>query len=126
MSGLMSHIYPADFRNKEPIPSLWNRLNVSGIFGIIVQRLPQLANRHSKTAVEINERIVRPEAGSKLLPADDFSGVFKERDEEPTRLLLQLDASPVLQEFSGGDIYLKRTELIDDSGLCLQTWPPKS
>jgi hypothetical protein len=87
-SEFRSGIYPAYFGNKKPIPSLWNRLNVSGIFGIIVQRVPQLANRHSKAAVKINERIVRPEAGSELLPADDFSGVFQERDEEPTRLLL--------------------------------------
>jgi hypothetical protein len=36
LSGLMSGVYPADFRNKEPIPSLWNRLNVPGIFGVIV------------------------------------------------------------------------------------------
>jgi hypothetical protein len=96
MSGLMSGVYPADFRNKEPIPSLWNRLNVSGIFGVIVQRLPQFANRHAEAAVKINERIVGPEAASKLLPADYFSRVFQERDEESIRLLLQLDASPVL------------------------------
>ena len=63
-------IYPADLRNKEPIPSLWNRLNVSGIFGVIVQRLPKLANRHPETAVKINERIVTSEAASKFLPAE--------------------------------------------------------
>jgi hypothetical protein len=79
----MSDIYPAYFRNKEPISSLWNRLNVSGIFGVIVQRLPQLANRHPEAAVKINERIVRPEATAKFVTTDYFSGVFKERDEEP-------------------------------------------
>ena len=78
----MSDIYPAYFRNKEPISSLWNRLDVSGIFGVIVQRLPQLANRHPETAVKINERIVRPEVASKFLATDYFSGVFQERDEE--------------------------------------------
>ncbi len=79
----MSGIYPAHFRNKESISSLWNCLDVSGIFGVIVQRLPQLANRNPETAVKINERIVRPEAASKFLPADYLSGVFQERDEEP-------------------------------------------
>lgn len=57
---------------------------------------------------------------------DDFSGVFQQRDEEPIRLLLQLDASPVLQQLPRSGVYLKRTELIDNSGLCLHTWPPKS
>jgi hypothetical protein len=126
MSGFMSRIYPADSRNKEPISSLRDCLNVAGIIGVIVQRLPKLANRHPEAAVKINEGIVTPEAASKFLPADDFSGVFQERDEEPIRLLLQLDASPVLEELSRGDVYLKWTELKDNSGLCLHTWPPKS
>jgi hypothetical protein len=78
----MSGIYSAYFRNKESISSLWNCLDVSGIFGVIVQRLPQLANRHPEAAVKINERIVRPEAASKFLATDYFSGVFQERDEE--------------------------------------------
>jgi hypothetical protein len=81
--GFSSGIYPAYFTNKEPISSLWNCLNVSGIVGVIVQRLPQLANRHAEAAVKINERIVRPEAASKFLPADNLSGVFEQRDEEP-------------------------------------------
>jgi hypothetical protein len=126
MSGLMSGLYPADLGNKEPISSLWNRLNVSGIFGVIVERLPKLANRHSKAAVKINERIAGPEAASKFLPADDLSGVFEERDEDPIRLLLQPYTSPVLQEFPRGGVYLKRAELIDNSGLCLHTLAPKA
>jgi hypothetical protein len=122
----MSGIYPAYFRNEKPIASLWNCLNVPGIVSVIVQRLPQLANRHAEAAVKIDKRILGPQAVSKFLPADYLSGVFQERDEEPIRLLLQLDASPVLQELPRGGVYLKRTELIDNSGLCLHTWPPKS
>jgi hypothetical protein len=79
----MSGIYPAYFRNKESIASLWNCLNVSGIIGVIVQRLPQLANRHSEAAVKINKRIVRPEAASKFLATDYLSGVFQQRDKKP-------------------------------------------
>ena len=122
----MSGIYPAYFRNEEPISSLWNCLNVSGIFSVIVQRLPQLANRHPEAAVKIYKRIARPEAASKFLPADDFSGVFEKRDEEPIGLLLQPYASPVLQELPRGGVYLKRAELIDNSGLCLHTLAPQS
>jgi len=122
----MSGIYPAYCRNEEPISSLWNCLDVSGIFGVIVQRLPKLAHRHPEAAVKINERIVTPEAASKFLPADYFSGVFQERDEEPIGLLLQPYASPVLQEFPRGGVYLKRAELIDNSGICLHTLAPEA
>ena len=59
----MSGIYPAYFRNEEPISSLWNCLNVSGIVSVIVQRLPQLANRHAEAAVKINKRIVQARGG---------------------------------------------------------------
>jgi hypothetical protein len=122
----MSSIYPANFRNKESIPSLWNCLDVSGIFSAIVQRLPQLANRHPEAAVKINERIVRPEAASKFLPADYLSRAFQERDEESMGQLLQPYASPVLQEFPRGGVYFKRAELVDNSGLCLHTLPPQT
>jgi hypothetical protein len=118
---MMSGVYPANLRNKEPVPSLRNRLNVPWIVGVIVQRLSKLTNRHPQATVEIDECIVEPQAASKLLPADDFSGIFQERDKEPIGLLLQLDASPVLQEFPQGGVYLKRTELIDNSRLCLHT-----
>ena len=83
MTFFLSGIYTANFRNKESISSLWNCLDVSGIFGVIVQRLPQLANRHPEAAVKINERIARPEAASKFLTTDDYSGVCEQRDEEP-------------------------------------------
>jgi hypothetical protein len=124
--GFMGGIYPAYFRNEEPISSLWNCLNVSRIVSVIVQRLPQLDNRHTEAAVKIDKRILGPQAVSKFLPADYLSGVFQERDEQPIRLLLQLDAPPVLQELPRSGVYLKRTELIDNSGLCLHTWHPKS
>jgi hypothetical protein len=73
----LSGIYPAYSGNEEPIPSLWNCFDVSGIVSVIVQRLPQLADRHAEAAVKIDERISGPEAASKLLSSDYFSGVFQ-------------------------------------------------
>src|ERR1017187_474501 len=122
----MSGIYPAYFRNQEPISSLWNCLNVPRIFRIIVQRLSQLAHRHPEAAVKVNEGIVRPEPASKLLPADNLSGVLQQRDQQPTGQLLQPDASAVLQEFPRSGVYLKRAELIDNSAICLHTLAPRA
>jgi hypothetical protein len=124
--GFLSGLYPAYSWNKESISSLWNCFDVSGIVSVIVQRLPQLAHRHPEAAVKIDKRTSRPEAASKFLSSDYFSGVFQKRDKEPIGLLLQSDASPVLQQLARSGVHLKRTELIDNSGLCLHTWPPES
>src|ERR1700722_16668864 len=86
--AFLSGIYPAHFRNEEPISSLRNCLNVSGIVSVIVQRLSKLANRHPETAVKIYKRISRPETASKFVSSDYFSGVFQKRDEQPAGLLL--------------------------------------
>jgi hypothetical protein len=125
MGGLRSGIYPVYFSDEEPIASLWNGLDVAGIFGVIVQRLPELAHRYPETAVKIYECISRPETASKFAAGDHFPGVFEECDEEPTGLLLQSYASPVFEEFPGGGVYLKRAELVDNSGICLHTFAPK-
>jgi hypothetical protein len=113
-------------RTKETIAPLGNGLYISRTFGIVAKRLSQLAHRHAEAAVEINERIARPEAASKFLSSDDFSRAFKQCDKEPIGLLLQPNASPVLQQLPRSGVHLKRTELIDNSGLCLHTWPPES
>lgn len=111
---------------KETIAPLGNGLYISRTFGIVAKRLSQLAHRHAEAAVEINERIARPETASQFLPANDFSRTLKQCDKEPIRLLLQLDASPVLKELPQGGVYLKRTELIDNSGMCLHIWATPS
>jgi hypothetical protein len=95
-----SGIRSTDLRNKEPISALWNGLDVSGIFGVVVQRLSEFANRYPETAVEVDEGIAGPEAAAKFLAADDFSRGFEEDEEEPIGLLLQPDGSPVLEEFA--------------------------
>ena len=100
------------------------RFDVSGAVGVIAQRLPKFADRYAEAAVKIDIGIFTPQAVSKFLPADDFSGVFEERDEEPIGLLLKLYAPAVLQQFAGGDVHLKGAKLIDSSGMCLHTCLP--
>jgi hypothetical protein len=79
---------------------LRNGLDVSGIFGVIVQRLSELANRYPEAAVEVDEGVAGPEAAAKFLAADEFSGSFEEHEEEPTGLLLQPYGSPILHELA--------------------------
>jgi hypothetical protein len=75
-------------------------LDVSGIFGVVVQRLSEFANRYAEAAVEVDKGIAEPETAAKFLAADDFSGSFEEHEEEPVGLLLQPYGSPVLQELA--------------------------
>ena len=101
---------------KETIAPLGNGLYISRTFGIVAKRLSQLAHRDAEAAVKVDERIFRPDTASQLLAGN----------KEPIRLLLQLDASPVLKELPRGGVYLKRTELIDNSGMCLHIWATPS
>jgi hypothetical protein len=93
-------IHSPDLRYKEPVSALRDGLDVSGIFGVVVQRVPEFANRHPEAAVEVDEGVAGPEAAAKLLAADDFSGSFEEHEEEAIGLLLQPYGSPILHELA--------------------------
>jgi len=51
-----------DVRSEEAISALGNGLDVAGVLGIIAQRLPQFANGYTEAAVEVDKRIVAPDA----------------------------------------------------------------
>ena len=111
---------------KRAIAALRNGLDKVGVLGVVVQRLPEFADRCSEATVEVNEGVAWPQTSSKLLATDDFSGVFQKHEEEPIGLLLVLYLSPVLQEPRRVGVYLKRAESIDGSWMCLHTWVPQA
>jgi hypothetical protein len=51
-----------DLRSEEAISALGNGLDVAGILGIIAKRLPQFANGDTEAAIEVDKRIVAPDA----------------------------------------------------------------
>jgi hypothetical protein len=95
---------------EEAISALWNRLHVAGVLGVIAKRLPQFANGHPQTAVEIDKDIVPPDAVTKFFAADHVSSIFQKHYQESEWLLLQLYPIPVFQEFAGGGIHLEGAE----------------
>ena len=111
---------------QETIAPLGNGLYISRTFGIVAKRLSQLAHRDAEAAVKVDERIFRPDTASQLLAGNDLSGALQKHDQKPKRLLLQLYAPAVLQQFAGGGVYLKRTEEVHNSGMCLHILPPKA
>jgi hypothetical protein len=101
---------------KKAIASFGNRLNIPGTFGVVAQRFPQLADGDAEAAVEIDKRVSRPDTAPQFFAADHLPSVFQKHDEEPKRLLLQLHALPVPEEFARGRVHLKLAELIDSIG----------
>jgi hypothetical protein len=66
-----------DFGREEAISPFGNGFNVSGIFGVVAQSLPQLTNCHSQAILKINECILLPQPVPKLLAADYFARIFQ-------------------------------------------------
>ena len=90
-----------DLGRKEAISPLGDGFNVPGILGVVAQSLPQLANCHPETILEINKCIFMPQPVPKLLPADYFARIFQKRDKKSIGLILKLYAGTVLQQFAG-------------------------
>ena len=111
---------------KETIAPLGNGLYISRTFGIVAKRLSQLAHRDAEAAVKVDERPLPARYGFSAPRGYDLSGALQKHDQKPKRLLLQLYAPAVLQQFAGGGVYLKRTEEVHNSGMCLHILPPKA
>ena len=97
-------------RSEEAISALGNGLDVTGMLGIIAKRLPQFANGYSEAAVEVDKRIVAPDAMAQVVAGDHLSSIFQKNDQKPEGLLLQLHPVPVFQEFARDGIHLERSE----------------
>src|ERR1700745_1675548 len=109
----MSGIYLAHLRNEEAISTLGNGLDVARVLGIIAQRLPQFANGDTEAAVEVDKRILAPDAMASIVAGAHLSSVFKKNTQKPEGLLLQLHPIPVFQEFARDRIHLERAEPIE-------------
>src|ERR1700751_2860532 len=105
--------FGVDVRREEAISALGNGLDVAGVLGIITQRLPQFANGNSEAAIEVDKRIVAPDAMAQVVAGNHLSGVFQKNDQKPEWLLLQLYPVPVFPEFARVAIHLERAEPIE-------------
>ena len=102
---------------KESIASFGNRLDISGAFGVIAQRISEFANCDAKAAVKVDECVFRPDVASQLLPVDDLPGVFQQYYQKPERLLLQLHPLSSFEELARAGVHLKLSESIDRIGM---------
>ena len=68
--------------------------------GVVAKRLPQFAYSYAEAAVEVDKRIVAPDAMAQVVAGDHLSGVFQKNDQKPEGLLLQLHPIPVFPEFA--------------------------
>jgi hypothetical protein len=73
-------------RRDETIAATGNRFNVSRFFGIVCERGPDLLLAKVDTALEVDERIVTPEAMLDLFPGHDLAGTFDKQRKHSERL----------------------------------------
>ena len=60
--------------------------------------------------IELNDRAVRPKSLPDVFARDDFTWGFEEHPQDLEGLLLKSDPAPVLPQFSGAKVELKRAE----------------
>src|SRR5499427_8328728 len=101
-------------RHEEPVTSLSSRLDVTGMVGVIAQRLANLPNSAIKSYIEVNEGVSRPQLLLQLLPRDQCACVGQQLNQYPEGLLLQLNANTVLAQFSVPLRKFKRSEAKDN------------
>jgi len=89
-----------------------NSLDEIRIVGGIVERFAQSFDSRIEAGVKINKRIALPKCGAQFFPANQFAGTLKQFEENPAWLILELKPHPVLAQFCGPQIELKRLKAI--------------
>jgi hypothetical protein len=84
-----------------------NRFDVPRTFRRISEGGPQLGHRFVEAAVEINERMSRPEILPQLSSRYHLSGMVQEKTKNSEGLFLQLDPNAALPQLRGALVHLK-------------------
>jgi hypothetical protein len=84
-----------------------NRFDVPRTFRRISEGGPQLGHRFVEAAVEINERMSRPELLPQLSSRHHLSGMVQEKTKNPEGLFLQLDPNAALSQLRRPLVHLK-------------------
>jgi hypothetical protein len=73
-------------RGAEPVPVLRHSLYVLGLGNRVAQCVPDSRNRGIQPVLEIDKRLLRPDAPAKFLAGDGGSGMFEKRYQQQERL----------------------------------------
>ena len=95
-------------RSNETIPSTRNSLDKTRFLGGVVQSLPQLIDRVIQIVVEIDKRIVKPQALVEFVARDQSPGALQQGHENLKGFFLQLDSEPQPSYLASFKINLER------------------
>jgi len=84
--------------------------DISRLISRVSKDIPQPLYCCVDTMIEFDDRVVRPQAFSDVLPGYDFSRRFKEHLKDLERLLLKPDPAPLFAQFAPSKIELERAK----------------
>src|ERR1700677_3961445 len=94
-------------RRDETVSLPRDRLYEARLFGIILQDLPDLANRSVYAVVGVEEDILAPDPLDDVLPADDLSVTLNQDRQNLGRNAFEFDHATVATQGMGGEIQLE-------------------
>src|SRR6185503_7859392 len=103
-------------RGHEAIPSTGNRLNETGLLGIVLEDLADLADGAVDAVVNIEEGGLAPDPLGDLLPADQLSRLFSQEQENVQWDPLQLEQPTPAPELISRAIQLQLIAKANDRG----------
>jgi hypothetical protein len=99
-------------RTDEAISVARDRLDEVRRVGRISQRVAQPLDGSVQAVLEVDERVVAPEATPEILAGDDLAGRLEQRDEDGEWLILQCDTYATLPQVARDGIQLEGPEAV--------------
>jgi hypothetical protein len=98
-------------RRDEAIPTLRQSFHESRCVGGVSERFAQLLHRGAEPAVEIDERLARPQPALQLIPRDQVAWPFQQRGEDLERLVGEADLRALLAQFTRAGVEVEGPEV---------------
>ena len=106
--------------SKKAVSAARERLNETGIFGGVAQRIAQALDCRVQAVVEVHKRVGRLEAGVQIFPGNDFAGALEKHGQNLKGLLLEANLEAIAAELPGAKVYLKDSKA--DNSVCGVLW----
>ena len=103
-------------RGDESIALAGQRLDELRVVGGIAQRIAQVIHRLVETAIEVDERVGRPQPPRQFFTRDELTGPLEQRQEQLQRLIAQRRPLSGISELAGVCIDGERPEAEDATG----------
>src|SRR5262249_11481130 len=97
----------------EAVASTRDRLDKARLIGRLAEGVAQFLNGRVDAMVELDDGVVRPQSQPDLVAQHDVAGMIEHHDQNPDRLLAQLDADAALAQFPRPNIEFEGPKTIE-------------